>query len=123
MVNNSLTVYVGEVVRVGEEVRLTIDCSQLIDAAIGSGNLNPDVTWYGIHGLPITNLTSPYAEVSADNRQLIFPETLVPYGAHLGIDGNYTCEVCSDADTCVNNSTTLYVCGKQNLLLFVLLNY
>ena len=112
VVNDSVFVFVGKPVVVGEDIRVTIDCSQLIDNAISNGTKNPTVTWYDTGGRPAVDGHAGYAEISADGRQCIFPSTFIPHGAHLPIDGNYTCEVCSDPDTCVNRSTMFTVCGE-----------
>ena len=50
--------FIGEPVIVPDDVRVTIDCSQLIDQAISSGVPNPAVTWNG-DGLELSNGSAP----------------------------------------------------------------
>ena len=109
MVNNSIFVSVGELIRVGEDIQVTIDCGQLIDDAINSGVQNPTVNWYDNHGTPIDGrYTFSNAVISADGRQCTIPHTSLPH--RIGMDGNYTCQVCSDANTCINASSYYFVC-------------
>ena len=114
VVNDSVFVFVGEPVTVGEGVRVTIDCSQLIDEATNNGSKNFTITWYNPYGTPHNDSCSTYFNVSADSMQLIFPNTSVSLAidGHLVVDGNYTCEVCGDTDACINRSTLLYVCSE-----------
>ena len=111
MVNDSVFVFVGEPVRVGEDIRVTMDCSRLIDDVINNGTQNTTVTWYDHIGTPIDGrYVASGAVISADGRQCIIPVTsIIP---QYGIDGDYTCEVCSDANACITRSTTLFVCGE-----------
>ena len=109
MVNESLVVFVGEPIRVGERVRVTIDCSSLIDEAIDNSIPNPTVTWFK-DGAELSNA---YVEISADKRFCIITDTLFAVGGQLGnAAGQYTCEVC-DNTICMNKTSNLFVCGKD----------
>ena len=103
---------VGEQVRVVEEadIKVIIDCSQLMDSAINKGIQNPTVMWYNVYGTPINGSFFHVAEISADSRQCTITE--FSHGYQFEINGNYTCEVCSNSNTCVNRSTILHICGK-----------
>ena len=112
MVNESLVVFVGEPVVVGEDVRVTIDCSRLIDEAIAIGIPNPTVTWFR-YGNELTNATVTNVEISADMRLCIITDTILPVGGQLGNEGNYSCQVCEDVtENCRNKTTCSAVCGK-----------
>ena len=111
MVNVSVGVFVGEPVTVGEDVRVTIDCSPLIDEAINNGILNPTVTWFKDRA-ELSNGSAPNVEISADRRRLIITNTSLAVGGRLGTEGNYTCKV-------KNRISSSRVCGE---LLFSLLN-
>ena len=113
MVNESLVVFVGEPVVVGEDVRVTIDCSRLIDEAIAGGIPNPTVTWFR-DGNELVNATVINVEISADMRLCIITDTLLAVGGQLGNEGNYSCRVCADptAQNCRNETTCNAVCGK-----------
>ncbi len=76
MINESLVVFVGEPVVVGEDVRVTINCSQLIDEAIAGGIPNPTVTWFR-DGNELTHTTVTNVEISADMRLCIITDTLL----------------------------------------------
>ena len=111
MVNESLVVFVGEPIRVGERVRVTIDCSSLIAEAIDNGIPNPTVTWFK-DGAELSNAYVPKVEISADKRFCIITDTLFAVGGQLGNAGRYTCEVC-DNTICMNKTSYLFVCGKD----------
>ena len=95
MIDESLVVFIGEPVSVSTEVRVTIDCSLLIDLAIANGVQNPTVRWIK-DGLELSNGSATNIEISADRRILIITETAVSVGGQLGNDGSYTCDVCTD---------------------------
>ena len=101
---------VGEPVTVGDDVRVTIDCSPLIDDAIDNGIPNPTVTWFK-DGAELSNAYVPKVEISADKRFCIITDTLLAVGGQLGNAGQYTCEVC-DGTICMNKTSCLFVCGK-----------
>ena len=107
MVNESLVVFVGEPVIVPEDIRVTIDCGEVIDAAPIE---NPTVTWYK-NGIPITNGSAINVVISADNRLCIITDTLLAVGGQLGTDGNYSCQVCTSMECNITNSIH-DVCGK-----------
>ena len=94
MVNESVAVFVGEPVLVSTKVRVTIDCSPLIDRAIANGISNPTVRWFR-DGFELSNGSATNVEISANRRLLIITETAVSVGGRLGNDGNYTCDVCT----------------------------
>ena len=101
---------VGEPVTVGDDVRVTIDCSPLIDDAIDNGIPNPTVTWFK-DGAELSNAYVPKVEISADKRFCIITDTLLAVGGQFGNAGQYTCEVC-DGTICMNKTSRLFVCGK-----------
>ena len=107
VVNGSVDVFAGEDVVVEEDVRVTINCSQLIDANEIS---NASITWYK-DGALLTTGSAISAVISADGRYCIITHTLLPVGGQLGTDGNYTCEVCNTPTTCTAMTTCLAVCG------------
>ena len=114
MSNESEVVFIGETFIFGEGVQVIIDCGRLIDATIDStGISNPVITWYK-NGSPISNGSALNVEISADNRSCIIIETLLPMGGQFGTDGNYTCEVCTDAMVmnCSVNQTTGTICSE-----------
>ena len=116
MVNGSVFVFVGKPVSVEEKIRVTIDCSQLIDEVIDStGVSNPTISWYK-DGLIITNGSERNVLISADNRLCVITHTLRASGALLGTDGNYTCQVCTDSTmtACMINETVADFCGELN---------
>ena len=108
--NDSLDVFVGEPVTVREDVRVTIDCSPLIDAAVSKGIQNPTVTWYKT-GAVITNGSTVNVVIFPDNRLCIITDTLLAVGGQLGTDGNYSCQVCTSMECNITNSIH-DVCGK-----------
>ena len=110
VVNESVTVLVGEPVIVQEDVQVIIDCSQLIDDTINNGSSNTIVTW-SIDGFLLSNGSALNVVISADNRLCIITDSQLAVGGLLGNDGNYTCEVCNDT-ICVNQTSSYRVCGK-----------
>ena len=111
MVNEAVAVLVGEPVIVPDHVRVTIDCSQLIDQAISSGVPNPTVTWHRDR-LELSNGSALNVVISADRRLLIITDTLVKLlGTRTG--GNYTCNVCRNfmSPNC-SKTTPVAVCGE-----------
>ena len=111
MVNESLVVFVGEPVIVGEDVRVIIDCSPLIDEAIDNGIPNPTVTWFK-DGAELSNGSVPNVKISADKRFYIITNTLLTAGGQHGNAGQYTCKVCNNT-ICMNKTSRLFVCGKN----------
>jgi len=109
VINESIVVFSGDSLRVREDVRVTINCSNLIDQAINAGFPNPTVTWIK-DGLPVTNATPSNVVISADNRFCII-DTLMARGGQLGNDGNYSCEVCTGVN-CTIKETCLALCGE-----------
>ena len=119
MVNESLVVFVGDLVRVEEDVRVTIDCGPLIDEAINNGISNPTVTWVN-SGAELSNGSAVNVEISADRRFCIITNTLLAVGGQLGNDGQYTCEVCNNT-ICMNKTSRVFVCGKDIFACLMLL--
>ena len=114
MINESVVVFVGEPVIVGQDVVVTIDCSQEIQCVIDSlGVPNPVINWYK-DGREIMNGSELNVRLSSDKSLCIIYETLMAVGGQLGTDGNYSCEVCPDATlvNCVTNFTDADLCGK-----------
>ena len=114
MINDSLVLFVGEPIVVGEDVRVTIDCSEVIDPVIAGGISNPTIRWIKDGAELTVNGSAPNVDISADRRRLIITNTLLPVGGQVGNDGNYTCEVCDDSTdvNCRNRTTCNAVCGE-----------
>ena len=110
VINESLIIFVGEPVIVRQDVRVTIDCGQLINETIDNGTANPVVTWCK-DGREISNGSEINVIISADNRFCIITETLMAVGGQLGTDGNYTCKVC-DPSICKNDTSPVELCSK-----------
>ena len=102
-----VTIPVGESIKVGVVERVFIDCGPLIDATDGDSN----VTWY-YNGRKLTNGTVPNVVVSQDKKQSIILVSSLAVDEHPGNSGNYTCEVCSDINTCTTHTSTADVCGE-----------
>ena len=103
---------VGEPVTVSNDIRVVIDCGQLINRAIMSGIPNPTVNWLK-DGNTLMNGSAPFVVVSSDRRHLIITDTLLAIDGHLGNEGNYTCDVCTDfMDPNCNITTPVCVCGE-----------
>lgn len=113
MVNNSITVDVGQTIIAREDVQVTIDCGHLIDDKISSGVQRPTVTWYK-DGAKLITGSAINVIISHNGRLCIITETLLPVGGQLGTDGNYTCEVCSGTTDCASKGTMLILCGKKD---------
>ena len=113
MVNESVAVFVGEPILVNTEVRVTIDCSPLIDRAINNGVPNPTVRWFFDGRELLANGFATNVEISADRRLLIITGTVVSIGGQLGNAGNYTCDVCTDfmSPNC-RNTTDNTICSE-----------
>ena len=114
MINDSVVLFAGEPIVVGEDVQVTIDCSEVIDPVIAGGIPNPTIAWIK-DGAELTgNGSAPNVEISADRRHLIITDTLLAVGGQLGNDGNYTCEVCDDSINvnCRNRTSCIAVCGE-----------
>ena len=114
MINDSLVLFVGEPITVGEDVRVTIDCSEVIDPVIAGGIPNPTIRWIKDGAELTVNGSAPNVDISADRRRLIITDTLLAVGGQVGNDGNYTCEVCEDETdvNCRNRTTCNAVCGE-----------
>ena len=114
MINESVTVFVGEPIVVGEDVRVTIDCSEVIDPVIAGGIPNPTIRWIKDGAELTINGSAPNVDISADRRRLIITDTLLAVGGQVGNDGNYTCKVCDDSTyvNCRNRTTCNAVCGE-----------
>ena len=102
-----VSIFIGEDVKVGMGQQVIINCGPLINATEVT---NLMINW--IHnGNPLSNGTTTSVVISQNERKCIIVEALLPIGGHLGNGGNYTCEVCSDLNTCMSNSTIIDVCG------------
>ena len=113
MINESVVVFVGEPVIVGQDVRVTIDCSLVIDGVINTGVSDPVINWYK-DGREIMNGSELNVVLSTDRSLCIITDTLMAVGGQLGTDGNYSCEVCTDSSlaNCMTNFTDAGLCGK-----------
>ena len=116
VVNDSVFAFVGDSVVVREDIRVTIDCGRLIDdSVINNGIQNPLVTWYDNFGNSVNNRHTNYTEISVDGRQFTLTiSSNIGGAAFFRLDGNYTCEVCSRQRTCINRTTTIYICGEND---------
>ena len=107
-------VFVGEPVIVGQDVQVTMNCSELIGQVIdGTGVSVNIINWYK-DGRKITNGSEINVVLSTDKRLCIITYTLAAAGGQLETDNNYTCEVCTDSTmmNCMMNSTIVNICGK-----------
>ena len=113
VVNESVVVFVGEPVTVREDVRVTINCSNVIQQARDAGFTNPNITWYK-DGFVLTNATAPNVVISEDKTLCIITDTLLAVGGQVGNDGNYTCEVCAGTSSnCIRPiPPCIAVCGE-----------
>ena len=112
VVNDSVTVFVGEPIITPEDIRVTIDCGQLIDEVINTTNVTkPAVTWYK-DGAALTTGSEINVEISDDRIFCVITDTLLPVGGQLGTHGNYSCEVCSTPTNCQRKDTAAAVCGE-----------
>ena len=113
MINQSVVVFAGEPVIVPEDIRVTIDCGPIIDAVAAEIGMAPTVRWYK-DGTIVTTGSAYNVEISDDGRFCVITETLLTPGGQVGIDGNYTCEVCtSPTDTnCNRADSCIGICGK-----------
>lgn len=100
-------VSIGEPITVPEDVRVVLDCGQLIDDTA----LDGEVFWYK-NGRPIINGIEVNVVVAADKRTIEITDTLRGNPAMIGTEGIYTCEVCDADKTCSNRKTALDVCCK-----------
>ena len=112
VINKSVVVFVGEPVTVRQGVRVTIDCSNLIQARDG-GITNFNVTWYK-DGIVLSNGSATHVLISKDRSLCIITDTLLAAGGQIGTDGNYTCEVCPSGSSgnCTSRNTCQAVCGE-----------
>ena len=109
MVNKSVTVFVGEPVLTLEDIRVTIDCGQLIDeVVITSGITNPTVTWFKNRDI-LTTGSAVNVEISDDGRFCVITDTLLAVD---GTYGNYSCEVCSTPTDCNISTSYTGICGE-----------
>lgn len=107
MVDKHVFAFVGKPITVKEDVKVTIDCSPVIDAV---ADANPSITWYK-NGRKLSNNSATNVYISQDKRQCIISNTLLAVGGQIGTGGNYTCEVCN-ATTCLSGPCICYVCGE-----------
>lgn len=103
-----VNVIIGEDLKVGEGEYIIIDCGPLISATRFQ---NATVNWY-LNQLEITNETRDDIMISEDKRFCTITESSLGVGGQIGNGGNYTCEVCSDLNTCKSNSSIIDVCGE-----------
>ena len=102
-----VNIFVGQNVTVGVDKWIIIDCGPLIDSTEVT---NVMINW--IHNtIPLVNGSAPNVVISQNGRQCIITGTLLAAGGQLGNGGNFTCEVCSDLNTCMSNSSIIDVCG------------
>ena len=112
--NNTILVPIGENVVVHENVRVTMDCIELIQDLIDLGEERPHVTWIKNTAVIGRNATEVNVFISGDERYCIISSTQLAVGGQLGTTGNYTCKVCGGDGTvdCVSKTSSQVVCGK-----------
>ena len=120
MINESVIVFVGEPVIVGEDVRVTINCSEVKEHVINSSGVSDAfITWYKDRR-QITNGSELNVVISSDRRLCIITDTLMAVGGQLGTDGNYSCEICTDRlMNCLTVFSIIDLCGEENYMYFV----
>ena len=111
--DNTIVVAIGENVVVQENVKVTMDCIELIDDLKDQGEDNPIVIWSKNEHSLTSNLSQTNVYISHDKRYCIISATQLAVGGQLGTTGNYTCRVCSrSSDSCEQNTSSPIVCGK-----------
>ena len=113
MVNNSLTVIIGESATVRPDQQVLIDCGLLIKNISNIIGINPRVIWEK-NNIVLSNRSEKNVVISQDRRFLIISATALRRGGELGTSGDYTCTVCvgdSNID-CINGTSRQIVCGK-----------
>lgn len=115
VVNNSLTLIVGESATLRVDQQVIIDCQPLIIDLMNKGISNPRVTWFK-NEIIVTNGSERNIAISKDRRFCIITETGLSRGGELGTSGNYTCRVCDGNGTnCINDTSSKIVCGERDL--------
>ena len=114
MINNSLTVRIGESATVREDEEVIIDCGLLIERVFNLTGVNPAVTWRK-NEIILTNGSEISVAISQDSRFCIITATSLARGGELGTSGNYTCRVCGGDGTadCINDTSQQVVCGRK----------
>ena len=109
--NNTILVPIGENVIVHENVKVTMDCIELMQ---DKGEENPHITWIKNTAVIERNATEVNVFISGDERYCIVSSTQLAVGGQFGTTGNYTCKVCGGDGTvdCVNKTSSQVVCGK-----------
>ena len=98
---------IGQNIKLGTDEQIIINCGPLIDATKMTNRM---VNWTHDSN-PLSNGSVPDVVISQDERRCILNETVLAVGSQLGNSGNYTCEVCSDQNTCMSSSTIIDICG------------
>ena len=98
---------IGQNIKLGTDKRIVIDCGPLIDTT----DLRISKINWIYNSLLLPNVSTPNVVISQDKRQCIINGTVLAVGGQLGNGGNYTCEVCSNLNTCMSNSSIIDVCG------------
>ena len=115
--DNAIIVAIGENVVAHENVKVTMDCKELIDDLKEKGEENPNITWSKDRA-PFSNHTFINVYISHNKRYCIISPTIqyIHFDGQPGItDESYTCRVCSrnnDEINCEQNTSILTVCGK-----------
>ena len=114
MINSSLELSIGKSAIVRMDVRVIIDCRQLVDDVRNLTGLNYNVTWYKNEAV-LANASENNLVISQDKRLCIITATSLAERGESGSSGNYTCRVCSGNANidCIYN--TSLVCGKKEL--------
>ena len=117
MVNNSLTLIIGEPATVREDENVEIDCMPLIEIVsnLTGGIPRPRVVWDKDNNTLTNQSHHMNIFISQDRRFLIITATKLRRGGELGTSGNYTCRVCAGDSNidCITNTSRQIVCGKS----------
>ena len=90
----------------GVNEQVIIDCGPLIDSAESP---SPTVNWY-LNGVDLSLVSRQNVVISRDGRFCTIITSSVVSDL-TGNSENYTCEVCSDLNTCISRTTTAEFCG------------
>ena len=85
---------------------VVIDCGQIIHSSSMEGVIST-IAWYK-NGRRITKGSVVNVVVAANNR------TITITADQVGIEGNYSCEVCTDDETCQDETSVVDVCSKYH---------
>ncbi|XP_065885723.1 hemicentin-1-like isoform X3 [Dysidea avara] len=114
VVNMSFVTFIDDPIPIPNNMRVEIDCGQVIDQAVMDGGGIANVTWYK-NGRPITNNSVTNVVIAADNRSMIITDTFRGTPVQVGTEGFYACEVCVVGRNCFNVTRCTDICVPPNL--------